>query len=520
MTAKSEYAKLEEGRHSYINRGRDCAKLTIPSLLPEAGSNSSSVFRTPHQSVGARGVTNLSSALLLSLLPPNQPFFRLVLDEAAVMEVAQVPGAKAELDGALASIERAVMKEIEVNSFRVGLSEALKQLIVTGNALLHIPEKGGMRVFRLDRYVVERDPMGNLIKAITKEDVAPDALPPKVKELVESYGNTSEKETCELYTHAKWEGGKIHVHQEILDKVIPGSEGTHAAARSPFLALRFISEQGSAYGRSYVEEYYGDLNSLEGLSRAIVEGSAAAAKVLFMCSPNGATRPRDIARSENGEIISGMASDVTVLQMNKFNDFRVTLETMNIISERLNFAFMLTEGAIRQAERVTAEEVRVVSQAVERSLGGLYSVLAQEFQLPLVNRLMDRMTKSGRLPRVPEKYVSPAVTTGVDGLGRTMDLNRLDTFVGGLLQIMGPEGAAHVNWSEYLRRRAASLSIDTAGLVKTEQELAEEAQQAQQAAMMQATVPGMATAATGGAVKGLAQQSAAAAEEELPPEEA
>ena len=496
---KGLYSTLETNRTVYLQRGRDCAKLTIPTLLPDAQANSATTFKTPWQSVGARGTTNLSSALLLSLLPPNQPFFRLVIDEQALQELQMVPGAKAELDSSLASIERAVLREIETNSFRVALSEALKQLVVVGNVLCHIPPKGGMRVFRLDRYVVERDPMGNLKTVVIKEDVTPRTLPPEAREIVARYGggDTDATESCELFTCAKWNDGKIEVFQELYGYIVPGSEGTYDEDRSPFLALRFVSEQGSAYGRSYVEEYYGDLNSLEGLSRSLVEGSAAAAKVLFLCSPNGTTRPRDVARSSNGQIISGNATDISVLQMQKFNDFRVALDMMNTISERLNYAFLLAETAIRKAERVTAEEVRLVSNAVERALGGLYSVLAQELQLPLVRRIMDRMTKAGKLPAIPKKYITPTIITGVDALGRTQDLARLDTFVMGLTQVLGPDALRHLRVDEYLSRRAAALSLDTTGLIKTEEELAEEAQMAQQAQIMADTIPPVATKVAG-----------------------
>lgn len=506
-TAKAQYSELESDRNPYLQRGRDCAKLTIPSLLPDEGANSSTQFRTPHQSVGSRGVTNLASALGLSLLPPNQPFFRFVLEEQALQEVALVPGAKAELDASLASIERSIMQEIEVNGFRVALAEALKLLVVTGNALLHIPKDGTMRVFRLDRYVVERDPMGHLSKVIIKEDVGLHTLPADVREFAEPYAAAHDKKSCELYTVACWEDGKTQVHQEIYDQIIPGSQGTYDEDKAPLLALRFVAEQGSAYGRSHVEEVYGDLNSLEGLSKAIVEGSAAASKVLFMCSPNGTTRPRDIARSSNGQIISGNAADVSVLQMQKFNDFRVALETMNIINERLNYAFLLAETSIRNAERVTAEEVRLVSQAVERSLGGLYSTLSAEFSLPLVRRMMQRMTKAGKLPSIPEKYITPAIVTGTAALGRSTDLGKLDTFVVGLVQALGPAAMEHLNVSEYLRRRAAALALDTTGLVKTEEELAAERQEAMQAQMMQAGV-GPAVGGVAGAVGQALQQAA------------
>jgi hypothetical protein len=143
---------------------------------------------------------------------------------------------------------------------------------------------------------------------------------------------------------------------------------------------------------------------------------------------------------------------------------------------------MLTESAIRKAERVTAEEVRLVTQAIERQLGGIYSVLSQEFQLPLVKILMTRMTASKKIPSLPKGFVQPVVVTGVEALGRGQDLNKLDSFIAGIGQVLGPETVQrYVNISEYLKRRAASLGLDTDGLVKTEEQLQAEAQQAQQA---------------------------------------
>ena len=44
-----------------------------------------------------------------------------------------------------------------------------------------------------------------------------------------------------------------------------------------------------------------------------------------MISPNGSTRASSIAKAPNGAIIEGNAQDVSVLQANKFADFRVGL---------------------------------------------------------------------------------------------------------------------------------------------------------------------------------------------------
>ena len=69
--------------------------------------------------------------------------------------------------------------------------------------------------------------------------------------------------------------------------------------------------------------------------------------------------------------------------MQKFNDFRVAQESAQKIEERLAAAFLLNSSVQRDAERVTAEEVRFMAQELESTLGGVYSVLSQEFQLPL-----------------------------------------------------------------------------------------------------------------------------------------
>ena len=267
--------------------------------------------------------------------------------------------------------------------------------------------------------------------------------------------------------------------------VIEESKGRYPVEKSPFLPLRYTRIDGEDYGRGFVEEYLGDLKSLESLTKAIVEGSAAAAKVLFMVNPNGTTRAKTLSESPNGAIVQGSDGDVSVLQLNKFNDFRTAQGVMNGISDRLSQAFLLNSGVVRDAERVTAEEIRMLSQELEAALGGLYSLLSQEFQMPVVTRLMARMSKEGRLPKLPKDIVKPTIVTGVEALGRGNDLQKLDLFLAGANQIVGPQAVAeYVNVSDYFKRRATALGIETEGLIKTEEEIQQAMQQAQQQEMM------------------------------------
>lgn len=507
-TAQGLYTQLCSQRQTYLERARDASRLTIPTLVPDEGDTTAKRFPTPYQSVGARGVNNLASALLLSLLPPNAPFFRLVLDDKAKMEMDQIdPTIKNQIDHAMSRIERSVMSEIETSGVRISVFEAVKQLIVAGNVLFYIPDKGNVRVFRLDRYVVTRNPDGTPDKIVIRECMSPDSLPEGIRDYVAGNMAANEK-VVDLYTCVKYmPDGKVHVFQEVQGQVIPESEGIFPANQSPYIPLRMMRVDGEDYGRGYVEQFFGDLKSLEALSQAIVEGSAASAKVLFLVNPNGTTRAKTLSESPNGAIREGTANDVSVLQVQKHADFSVALQTMSKIEERLSYAFLLTESTIRNAERVTAEEVRLVTQSIERQLGGIYSVLSQEFQLPMVHRLMYRMERGKRLPKIPKDMVKPAIVTGIDALGRGNDLNKLDVYLAGIGQTLGPEVLQqYINIREYLDRRAAALGIDAEGLVKSEEQIAQEQQAQQQAMMMQQAAQTMGPGAMGIAREQVKQQ--------------
>lgn len=472
-TAKSIYTTLEGNRYQYVDRARQCSKLTIPYVMPDEGFGPHSRLETPFQGIGARGVNNLASKLLLALLPPNAPFFRLNIDTYQLRAEGSPEELISEIETSLQQVEEAVMDEISRETYRTGIHEALKHLIITGNALLYLPDDGGMRVFHLDRFVVKRDPMGNVIKIATKENIAYSALAENIQQAI---GSESDNDTLDLYTSVCREDNKWRVQQDVEGVTV--MEGLYDLDKNPFIPLRFSRVDGEDYGRSYVEEYLGDVQSLESLTRAIVEGSAAAAKVLFLVNPNGTTRASTLASSPNGAITQGNAQDISVLQLNKFNDFRVAQETMAAIKDRIGHAFLLTSGVVRNAERVTAEEIRMLSQELETAIGGLYSLLSTELQMPMVNRIMDVMNKKKALPKLPKDLVNPVIITGVEALGRGNDLQKLDLFLGGASQIVGPEALMQfVNVPEYFKRRATSLGIKTVGLIKTQEEIQAEQQQ-------------------------------------------
>ena len=111
----TRYKQLENKRSSVLERARECAKLTIPSLLPPDGSDEQTKLYKPFQSQGARGVNTLASKLMLTLLPPNSPFFRFTIDPSLIQE-----GSKSEdVEATLSQMESVLVNHIEASGERV-----------------------------------------------------------------------------------------------------------------------------------------------------------------------------------------------------------------------------------------------------------------------------------------------------------------------------------------------------------------------------------------------------------------
>jgi hypothetical protein len=487
-TAASRYKTLATGRETFLREARRCSELTIPYLVPPEGAGSSWEPETPYQSVGSRGVNNLAAKLLLALLPPNTPFFRLAVDVFEMKKIAKDARLKSQLEASLSEIEQAVMVEIETTATRTTASQVFLHLLVAGNALLHVTDEGPLKVHRLDRYVVDRDPMGNVLTIILHEQVSPKVLP---KEVTKGMKKEDADKVLDLYTVCERSaaGKKWTVYQEARGIRLADTEGSYPEDKCPFIPLRFIKIDGEDYGRGYVEQYKGDLVSLENLSCALSQGAVAASKILFLVNPNGVTQAKRLSDARNGAFVQGRKEDVTCLQLDKYADFQFVFQHAQGIERRLEMAFLLTTGVQRQAERVTAEEIRSLVQELETSLGGIYSVLAQDFQLPLANALMARMARDKRMPALPKKVVRPSVTTGIEALGRGNDLQKLRSFAAVLKETLPPEQVGtYLNSSEFITRAATALAISTKGLVKTEEEVQAQQQQAQQMAFAQGAV--------------------------------
>ena len=480
ITARERYSKLSGNRSQFLETAVDCSKLTLPYLVQQDTTTRSGNKNLvqPWQSVGAKAVVTLAAKLMLAMLPPQTSFFKLQVRDDKLGEELD-PQMKSELDLSFSKMERMVMDYIAASNDRVVVHQALKHLIVSGNALIYMG-KDGLKHFPLQRYVVDRDGNGNIIEIVTKELISRKVLGLEPRPLEEIYPNEpntsgSNEDDVEVYTCVKQDpsSGRWTWYQEADDLILKDSRSSAPKNASPWLVLRFNTVDGEDYGRGRVEEFLGDLKSLDGLSQALVEGSAVSAKVIFLVSPSATTKPQTLAQAGNGAIVQGRPEDVGVVQVGKQTDFATAAQLAASIEKRILEAFLVMN--VRDSERTTAEEVRMTQRELEEQLGGIFSLLTTEFLVPYLNRTLLVLQRSNQIPKLHKDLTRTKIVAGINALGRGQDREALTTFVQTIAQTLGPEALMrYINPSEAIKRLAAAQGIDILNLVKTEQQLQQE----------------------------------------------
>jgi len=506
-----EYKILEDDRDPFLDRGRVSSYYTINYLILPEGSDSNTDLTDLYQSVGSYGVNNLANKLLLTLLPPSKLFFNVELKSEVKLSLPE--NERIELEKLLKNLENNILTEINSSSIRNTIFNAITNLIVSGNSLLYIDENNKMRNFSIEEYVIERDSFGNILKIITKELISFEALDEDIKDLiieneVETSTDSDKKDIKEydLFTTAYLKNGEFVSYQQIGKMIIEDTRITYKKDELPFIALRWSAVRNENYGRSHCDLVIGDLKTLEEGSKTIVESAAIMSSIKFLVDPASGINIKKLNSSPNGAFVSGKANLIAPLQVNKSYDLQILRETILDIERRVSKHFLLADGAQRDAERVTAEEIRMLANELENTLGGVYSTLAEELQLPLVKLFIKTLEKNSKIPKTPVKFTDIKIKTGIEALGRNSEVVALNTFLQ-QISVFGEAAISQIDVKEYIRRIGDNLGIDMNILIKSDDRLQEEQAAAQEQKLIEDSAPGAINELTKGVVQKELQQN-------------
>lgn len=538
--AEQRYERLRSDRDRWLDRARRSCRLTLPWLVPAANDPNQGqpdTYPLPWNDIGAEGHNHLASRWLLAIMPASESFFKYTIDErqrATLISDARQSGtaedeiakSMVEFDRSLLALEQSVLREINSTSDRAVVLEAMVHLVGPGNILLYDDEQDGLTCYHLNRYVLKRDPMGRPLEAVICESFVEDSLPKAVadhlgllddKEKGKDYSPDpvttakvmNEEEVIKVYTHVEWDytSGKVSWCQECKGKEIDGQDTEVDLETSPWMPLRATRIDSEDYGPGYIEaRCLAALQTAESLSQALTEGAMIAAESKKLVRPGSATSIKDLVACRNGGYVIGHSDDVKELGSDgrRGQGLVVAEARLQRVEASLKRAFMMSN--VRDSERTTAEEIRMVAQQMDEGQVGIYSILTTEFQNPYITRKLHVLTRQGKV-QLPKDLVKPVVSVGLAAVGRGNDLDKTMRFIQGLdvlAKIVGPdEVAARVDVSAAITRLSNGLGLEAIDLVRSEEKVKEimaaQQQATQQQQLMQSPMADPAKLATAAA---------------------
>ena len=482
---KSIFEK-EEGARSHLDtRWEDYSGYTLPYIYPNDNYNTTSEMQNDYQSIGAQAVNHLANKIVSTLFHPGRSFFRLDMTEEQYAQTMSTLGIeKPAVNKMLASAEKQAMREHEAVSLRTANIHAIKSLIITGNALLYFPPEDDAKVqsYSLKDYVIKRDMAGRWHTLVMRDNHTVSTLPEDIQAMVRNHGLDDEDEVV-IYTGVfKTSEGKYITKQEVNDLfVIPRRKGINSVDNVPWIPLMWNHVRGYNYGPGLVEEMSGDFHALSQLSEAVLNLAAIASDIKILVDPMGQTDVETLNNSDPGTYVYGHLDDVGFLQMDSTQQLNFLEHQIEMYTRRIGQAFLMNTAVTRDAERVTAEEIRMQANELEESLGGVYSRLAEDMQQPEAKRLLERLD--------PEfNTLDIVLLTGVESLSRTSELEQMVLFFRDVseLQNLPPEVLARLKVSNVISDLGAARQIDYSKYVMTDEEFEEKQEKARKAQQQQA----------------------------------
>jgi hypothetical protein len=514
---KSRWEQLNSKKTTILKHCEKYAAWTLPYMFPPENNQPQDELPVDIDAVGAQGVNHLSNKIISTLFPSKSLFFRLHIDQetkdlmSKALQVASggltaADDLKAQLEtqllaaqDLLQSAENRAEDHLDFVQYRPQAINAMKLLIITGNALMFHPEDGlPVQVYNLRNYHVVRDCSGEPVEIMTREKRAYATFHPDIKDKLQANarframhkaaGDTSkdsyedDTEVC-IYTQICLEDdGKFHVYQ-YADEILLDNSRTYTKRTLRWIPLVWNLVQGEDYGRGLVQDYAGAFHSLIVLQSALLNIAAVMGDIKFFIKPSSLIDVVAVQNSLPGSYHEGDWQEIGTPQVSKLADAQFIQSQIEMYRKQIGTVMMLTTQVTRDAERVTAEEIRQQVDELESSNSGIYSRMAAGWQVQTAYlALLDTgFTGIG-------DGVEPTVITGMDSLSRAGEAANLRAFMTDLamLQAVPPEMIQAIKKPAFIKQIAQYHQVNYEAWVMTDAELkAEQEREMQQQAQLQ-----------------------------------
>lgn len=498
-TIAGAFKRLNGERSERLEASELYAYYTIPSVFPRADASDNSKGVGMLDSIGAAVVNHFSNKLVTTLFSPNRPFFRLMPDpmskavkklyqaaeDGNAQEQDQAKNALTDLRSKFVKTEKNAVRYLERIGYRTSATNAAKLLVVTGDVVLRSTKNKPSTVYSMRDYVCEKDLTGRDVILIVRDSLAYGALSTEQQKMLEDSDFDTASVTAStpvtIYTSLELMDDGRYQRRTAIENIELPKVDLFTEKSMPFTHLSWNLTKGENYGRGLVEDYSGSFHVIDKMSQHQTLLIAKLADLKIMVDPASGIDVEHLNSSETGTYVSGKPSDVQPMASGMDAGIQYIEGIVLAHKRQISAAFLYQTGQVRDAERVTAEEIRENAAELEIAHGGVYSRFAADWQSKVA---YDSVSALGE---EMGDVVEPQIMTGMDSLSRTGEMQAIRVWMTDLsLLNQLPEGMqAVVKGPEFAQYAAVQRGVDHGAFVKSPNELAAEQKAAQEEAMAQ-----------------------------------
>lgn len=423
----THWSEMDAEKGDLVFRSEEYAELTLPYVCPADTSTNTTQTALLKRNV-VRGpvlVNHLANKIAAVIFPYDRPFFTVGIDEEAKMKMRKELGSDGLANFAanarpiLADVEKAGIATMNLTHYRPKAILATKHMIVTGNALIRRTDDNKRVVYGIRSFCVRRDIDGSPYEVMLRRKCVLGGMPLATRlAYMTKYPGAKRNTQVSLYTHYTLGDDGRWLERQAVDDVPTGAERHYAAQDFPCIVLAWSLPDNANYGVGLVEDNITGLRLIDILTTCMIEGIGIIADIKFFVRPGSVTNIVDVQNSARGSYVHGDPDDIGVPEIKRDMQVERIAAIIADWERTLSQAFLYNTGTVRDAERVTAEEIRYVAEELEAAYGGVYAMLSEGWQKVEAEYALSKVGFNSALPGSNKRLYAAQVTTGLESLSR------------------------------------------------------------------------------------------------------
>ncbi len=390
MTSKQLFDKLKAKRSRHEEIWELSAQYTLPHVYMSDEDRERGIEPEDliiGDSIGAECLSNLGSQILKIAFPAQGTFFTVTAKK------------NAELLGGLSDSQRdTIYRKVEEASmlglYKRGLhsqkTPMMQKMLALGDTIYSVPKvkKEKIQVYDNNDVVIKRTRNGVVSDVIVKEKTEYRFLSESAKMQLREKGRQFRHDSDEvcMYTHEYLNNDdKYSLTYSIDDVQLDMPENFVTSSGRKFQVSSLTTVRGSHYGTGIVTQYLSLIHKANVYADTATDTAVAGSLVNWAVHPNANVRPEEWANREQGEPFGVKPDDIKAITADVGTHLQITQIMYAEIVRTLSRVFLLPQAVQRDAERVTAQEIRMIASRLEETHAGLYATIAEGLQRTLAD---------------------------------------------------------------------------------------------------------------------------------------